>query len=107
VTTGLEITTPDWATDHIVSRAELAADPRFARLTPLQRDEMLLGIPENYLPVTTEANSSKGSLTVEKWIRARANSNQPLPDAMVEALRTADARARDAVENRFKHFLGN
>ncbi|XHS77633.1 DUF4157 domain-containing protein [Burkholderiaceae bacterium UC74_6] len=105
VTTGLPMKRTDWATDHIMSRSEIASDPRFARLTPLQRDAILLEVPENYLPMTPEANSSKLNLTVDEWIAARAAKNKPLPSEMATALRAADQRARSAVEAAFNRFL--
>jgi hypothetical protein len=105
VTTGKPMTTTNWATDHIMSRTEIARDPRFARLTPLEREAMLLEIPENYLPLTTEANSSKGGLSIDAWIAARAKSGQPLPAEVVTALRAADKRARAAVEAKFNQFV--
>lgn len=105
VTTGLPVKTTEWAVDHLMSRSEIARDPRFARLTPLQRDALLLEVPENYLPMTTEANSSKGGLSVDQWIAARASSGQPLPPHVIKALRAADARARATVEAKFKEYL--
>lgn len=104
VATGQPITT-NWATDHIMSRAEIARDPRFAQLSPAQRDDILLNVPENYLPLTAEANSSKGDLTVDEWIRARAASGRPLPGPVASALRAADRIARAAIEARFRLFL--
>jgi len=105
VTTGKPMTTANPPTDHIMPRTEIARDPRFARLTPLQREAMLLEVPENYLPLTTEANSSKGGLSVDAWIAARAKSGQPLPPEVATALRAADKRARAAVEAKFNQFL--
>lgn len=97
VTTGLPMETRNPATDHIMSRDEIASDPRFARLSPLKREEILLDVPENYLPFTTEANSSKGALSVEEWIAARAKKN-PISPEMAKALREADVRARKAID---------
>jgi hypothetical protein len=62
-------------------------------------------VPENYLPLTKEANSSKGVLTVDEWIAAREHNGQPLPSAMVNALRAADKRARAAIETFFRTHL--
>ncbi len=106
VTTGRPMTTSAWATDHLESRSEIARDPRFARLSPLDREDLLLNVPENYLPMTVEANSSKGALSVDEWIAARAADGRPLPPAMAAALRAADVRARAAVEARFR-LLGS
>jgi len=100
------MTTSAWATDHLESRSEIARDPRFARLSPLDREDLLLNVPENYLPMTVEANSSKGALSVDEWIAARAADGRPLPPAMAAALRAADVRARAAVEARFR-LLGS
>jgi hypothetical protein len=105
VTTGAPMTTSDWATDHLMSRAEISRDPRFARLSPIQRDAILLDIPENYLPMTAEANGSKGALSVKEWIAARERNGQPLPKEIIEPLLAADARARDAIEAFFKANL--
>jgi len=105
VTTGQPMKTGDWATDHIVSRTEIASDPRFARLSPLQRDAMLLEVPENYLPLTREANSSKGTLTIDQWISARESSGKPLPQDVAAALREADRRARAAIDSLFSKYL--
>jgi hypothetical protein len=105
VTTGQPMTTGDWATDHLVSRTEIARDPRFARLSPAGRDRMLLGIPKNYLPLTPEANGAKGSLTVEQWITASARAGRPFSPAIAEALRAADVAARIAIEAAFKAEL--
>ncbi|TFV50218.1 DUF4157 domain-containing protein [Bradyrhizobium niftali] len=102
VTTGAPIKGDEWAVDHIVSRNEIAADPRFRRLSPKEMDEILLDLPENYLPITKEANSSKGALSVDDWIAARASNKKPLPDAVVPALRDADKRARAAIEKYFR-----
>lgn len=105
VTTGRPLTVKNWATDHIVSRDELALDQRFLRLTPRQRDILLLEIPENYLPMSVEANGSKGALSVDQWIAARQRSNQALPPAMADALRAADQRARRAIEAKYRELL--
>jgi len=105
VTTGQPMTTTDWATDHIMARSEIARDPRFARLTPQQRDSMLLDVPENYLPITGSANSSKKGLSVKDWIAARERNHIALPKEMADALLVADARAREAVDAMFKRFL--
>lgn len=98
ITTGLPILHDDWVADHIVARSRISKDPRFARLSPIQRDAILHEIPENFLPITAEANSSKGGKSVESWIAARRRSGQPLPAEVVRALRVADARAHAAIE---------
>jgi hypothetical protein len=105
VTTGLPMKTANWATDHIMSRTEIARDPRFARLTPVQSDSMLHDVPENFLPMTTSANSSKGGLSVDGWIGARGREGAALPSDVAGALRAADKRARAAVEAKFRSFL--
>ncbi len=105
VTTGRPIEGP-WTVDHIMARSEIARDPRFARLTPWQRDAMLLDIPENYLPMTVAANSSKGGKRVARWILDRADKEIPLPDEVATALREADRRAREAIEARFRLYIG-
>jgi len=105
VTTGQPMQTGEWATDHIVSRTEIASDPRFLRCTPMQRDALLLSVPENYLPLTRQANSSKGTLTVEQWIAARARAGEPLPPEVAAAMRVADQRARAAIESLFGKFV--
>jgi hypothetical protein len=104
VTTGRPMTTSAWATDHLMSRSEIARDPRFSRLSPLDRDDILRNVPENFLPLTVEANSSKGGLSVDDWISARAAAGRPLPPDVVAVLRAADVRARAAVEARFRRF---
>jgi hypothetical protein len=104
VTTGATMSTREWAVDHIVSRSEIARDPRFARLSPLQQLDLLLGIPENYLPMTGVANSSKGGLSVPIWITARADAGRPIPPEVAVALLAADKRARDAIEAKFREF---
>jgi hypothetical protein len=104
VTTGAPMRTADWAVDHIMPRSEIARDPRFGQLSPLQQLDLLLNVQDNYLPLTGAANSSKGSLSVNDWIRARAAGNRPLPRDMVTALRAADVRARMAIEARFQSF---
>jgi len=105
VTTGMPMQSSNWATDHIVARAEIARDPRFLRLTPLQRDAMLLDIPKNYLPMTIEANSSKSDWTVDEWIALRAARGEPVPADVAAALRIADREARAAIEAQFSRFL--
>ncbi len=105
VETGQPMTTKKWAVDHIVSRTEIAADPRYNRLSPLDRDAILLNVPENYLPITTEANSSKGTLSVDEWIAARQRSGQALPKDVADALRVADQRARAAIEKFFSDHV--
>lgn len=106
IATGKPITTMDWPVDHIMSRTEIAADPRFPRLTPLQQIDMLRNIPENYLPVVLEVNSSKGGLSITEWLARRNASGRPIPPDVELALRAADVRARSAVEARFRLFLG-
>src|SRR5262249_29386637 len=98
VTTGKPMTTPDWATDHIMPRAEIARDPLDPRLSPVERDAILKQVPENYLPLTTEANSQKGDMTMREWIAYRDRLGEPLPKGFPEALTKADARARAAIE---------
>jgi hypothetical protein len=105
VTNGLPMTTADWATDHLESRVEIARDPRFARLSPAKQREILTNVPENYLPITLVANSSKGIKSVNEWIAARARTN-PIPKEMAEALRAADQRARAAIERFFQQNEG-
>ncbi len=104
VTTGLPMTS-SWHTDHLVPRAEIARDVRFALLTPAQRAGILLDVPENYLPLAGDVNSGKSDYTVDEWIARRAASNRPLPPSVVPALRAADARARAAIERAFARFL--
>jgi hypothetical protein len=105
VTTGLPMTTADWATDHVVSRTEIARDPRWARLSPSKRWEILTNVPENYLPITREANSSKGIQSVNEWIAARSRTN-PIPKDVAAGLRAADQRARAAIERFFQQNEG-
>ncbi|MFH8736169.1 DUF4157 domain-containing protein [Streptomyces sp. NPDC017964] len=105
VTTGAPMTTAAWETDHLMSRSEIAADPRFPRLTPLQRNAMLRGVPENYLPMTEQANLDKSNWTVAEWITRRQATKRPLPKNVAEALLKADRLARDAVEAKFREFL--
>ncbi|MFD0346180.1 hypothetical protein ACFQ0M_09105 [Kitasatospora aburaviensis] len=105
VTTGQPLT-GSWEVDHLVPRAEIARDPRFARLSPLQQDSILLDVPENYLPMSKQANLSKSDWTVNEWIARRAADGRPLPAAIAEALREADRLARAAIEARFGSFLG-
>ena len=105
VTTGKPIQTDDWASDHIMSRNEIASDPRFVLLDPAGRAEMLLGIPENYLPLTTEANSSKGSLKMNEWL-ARRSARDAIRLDIADALRAADRKARAAVDAKFEELLG-
>jgi len=102
VTTGRPMTTAAWATDHLVSRSEIARDPRFARLSPAGRDHMLLGIPEDLFPLTPEANGAKGGLSVEEWITARQRAGRPFSREIADALRAADLRARAAIEAAFQ-----
>ncbi|MFC8700909.1 DUF4157 domain-containing protein [Streptomyces anulatus] len=105
VTTGAPMTTAAWETDHLMSRSEIAADPRFPRLTPLQRKAMLRGVPENYLPMTEQANLDKSNWTVAEWITRRQATKRPLPKDVAEALLKADRLARAAVEAKFREFL--
>jgi hypothetical protein len=105
VTTGMPMRTADWATDHVMSRTEIASDPRFPRLSPMKRLEILLNVPENYLPFTRKANSSKGIQSVEEWIAAREKTN-PISESMKQALREADQRARAAIETFFRDNEG-
>jgi hypothetical protein len=105
VTTGKPMLTDDWASDHIMSRNEIASDPRFALLDPAGREEMLLGIPENYLPMTTEANSSKGLLTMNEWL-AKRSAGATIRSDISDALRAADRVARAAVEEKFQKLVG-
>jgi hypothetical protein len=106
VTTGKPMLTDDWASDHIMSRKEIASDPRFVLLDPAGREEMLLGIKENYLPMTTEANSSKGSMTMNEWL-AKRSVKEPIHPDIANALRAVDQKARAAVEAKFEELLGN
>jgi hypothetical protein len=103
VTTGAPITSTNWTVDHIVSRAEIAADPRFAALTPLQQLDLLLDVPENYLPLTRSVNSSKGPLSIPDWLRGRPAGRAIRPD-IAKALLAAHARAKAAIDARFRSF---
>ncbi|WP_141976287.1 hypothetical protein [Saccharothrix saharensis] len=106
VTTGAPMTaTTRWSTDHLMPRAEIARDPRFPRLTPPQRNSVLLDVPENYLPLPNGVNSEKNDRTIEEWIAWRAAAGRPLPQAVADALRAADVRARAAIEALFNRFL--
>lgn len=105
VTTGAAMTSTRWSTDHLMPRTEIARDPRFARLTPPQRNSMLLDVPENYLPLPYGVNSEKNNRTIEEWIAWRAAAGRPLPQAVADALRAADVRARAAIEAMFNRFL--
>ena len=104
VMTGRPISGP-WAVDHIMSRAEIARDSRFARLSPWQRDEILLEVRENYLPLTAAANSSKGSKPVTQWLADLEREGTQIPEEIAAALREADERARKAIEDKFQEFL--
>jgi hypothetical protein len=109
VTTGKPMTARDlvtWEADHIMPRAEISRDPRFARLTPSQREFILLDIPENYMPLTKSANGSKSGRTIPEWIANRAQNKNPVPGHLIEPLAKADQVARAAVEAAFKRFLG-
>ncbi|MFG2995251.1 DUF4157 domain-containing protein [Streptomyces sp. NPDC048340] len=97
VETGQPMTTGDWATDHIMSRSEISKLPEFQRLSPAEQRFVLLEVPENFLPMTAEANGSKGNRSVADWIAARRAAGDPLPPDVVEALLAADARARAAI----------
>lgn len=105
VTTGSPMNTADWATDHLMSRTEIAQDPRYARLSPAKRREILTKVRENFLPMTREANSSKGAQTVNEWIAGRPETKR-IPDDMAKALRAADKLARDAIEQFFRDNEG-
>ncbi|MER5603946.1 DUF4157 domain-containing protein [Streptomyces sp. NPDC002265] len=105
VTTGAPMSTDAWETDHLMPRSEIAADPRFPRLTPLQRDAMLRNVAENYLPMTEQANLNKSNWTVAEWIIRRQAAKRPLPKDVAEALLKADRLAREAVEAKFREFL--
>jgi hypothetical protein len=107
VTTGTPMATGTaWSTDHIMSRNEIASDPRFILLDSAGRDTMINGITENFLPITIEANSSKLNLTMNQWLAARTRNSNPIPPRMAAALREADKRARAAVEAMFIKLLG-
>jgi len=104
VTTGAPMARETWQADHIMSRSEIGRDPRFRRLTPLQRDEILNEVPENYLPLRDFVNEHvKRGLTVEEFIQQQ---QPPFPTEVADALRAADVRARKAIEAKFQQFLG-
>ncbi|MFD3401571.1 hypothetical protein ACFWUU_12865 [Kribbella sp. NPDC058693] len=104
VTTGGPMSRETWQADHIMSRSEIGRDPRFSRLTPLQRDEILNEVPQNYLPLRDFVNEHvKRGLTVEQFIQQH---QPPFPADVAAALRAADQRARAAIEAKFRQFLG-
>lgn len=104
VTTGGTMARDTWQADHIMSRSEIGRDPRFSKLTPLQREEILNDVPENYLPLRDVINEHvKRGLTVEQFIQQH---QPPFPPEVAAALRAADARARKAIEAKFQQFLG-
>lgn len=105
VTTGKPMETDSWASDHIMSRNEIANDPRFHLLDPEQRWQMIHGIPENFLPFTKAANSSKGKKSISQWLASPAGKKS-IPDDVAEALRVADKAARAAVEQKFLDLVG-
>ena len=105
VTTGLPMKSDAWAVDHIMSRTEIASDPRFILLDEAGRKKMIFGIPENYMPITIEANSSKLNKSVPKWLVDRARDGKPIPADMAAALRELDDQARKAVEAMFDELL--
>jgi hypothetical protein len=104
VTTGKPIE-GDWATDHLMSRSEIAKDPRFKRLDPAGREEILRNVPENYLPITPAANSSKLNRTISEWLAALARKGKPVDWRIAKGLREADKLARAAVEKKFQDLL--
>jgi hypothetical protein len=105
VTTGKPMETDVWETDHIMSKNEIAHDPRFGLLDAEGRWQMINEIPENYLPLTKSANGQKGDMTVNEWLAYRTRKN-PIPSEMADALRAADKAARDAVEAKFLELVG-
>src|SRR5262249_15772145 len=62
--------------DHIHPVDEIVREPGFARLTPTQQREVL-ELQENYMPLSREANSSKGNLTMDEWFKTPKGSNVP------------------------------
>jgi hypothetical protein len=105
ITTAKPMDSDSWATDHIMSRKEIASDPRFGLLDPQARADMIHRIPENFLPLTKSANSSKGKRSVRQWLASRSGKKD-IPSEMRAALRAADAEARKAVEARFRALVG-
>ncbi|HEX5005757.1 MAG TPA: hypothetical protein VFV70_01515 [Hyphomonadaceae bacterium] len=95
----------EWATDHLMSRSEIASDPRFKLLDPAGRVEMMQNIPENYLPLTGAANSSKLNRTVAEWLAALGRNGTEIDPNIAKALRKADELARAAVEEKFQELL--
>ena len=106
VTTGRPMETDSWASDHIMSRNEIARDPRFLQLDAEGRWQMIHGVPENFLPFTTAANSSKGPKSINRWLAQRVGKKS-IPSDVAKALRAVDKTARAAVEQRFLELVGH
>jgi hypothetical protein len=97
--------TGSWTVDHIVPRTRIAADPRFWRLTPANRQTIMLGVEANYLPLSGAANSSKGGSSVAAWAERLRAEGRPLRGDILAALLEAELRAREAVEQAFVRLL--
>ena len=72
------------------------------RLKPAQQREVL-ELQENYFPLSAEANSSKGSLTMDEWFKTPVGSKIPLN--LRPALREVEQRAQQAVEHHMDDLL--
>ena len=107
VMTGKPIEGDSWATDHLMSRNEIARDPRFSLLDADGRWQMINDIPENFLPLSKSANSSKGKKSIKSWLaKLSGKKSNTMPKDMADALRAADEAARAAVEARFRKLVG-
>jgi len=88
--------------DHIHPVEKILRDPRFGRLTPDQQRE-ILELQKNYFPLSAEANSSKGSLTMDEWFKTPVG--RKIPQNLREPLRQVEKGAKEAVERRMEDFL--
>jgi hypothetical protein len=103
VTTGKEIKPEDISPDHIYALKRIAREPGFNRLTPEQQLE-IAELTKNYMPMTEEANSSKGGRTMEEWFKTPEGSKVPpdLRKVLIETQERARTHVREQIEKMIK-----
>ena len=90
--------------DHIYPVDKIIREPGFGRLKPAQQRE-ILELKSNYIPLSINANSSKGSMTMNEWFKTPTGKN--VPAKLRPLLRQAEKRAKAAVRARIAEMLGS
>jgi len=106
VTTGKELKPEEISPDHLWPLKRVAEESGIIRLTPKQQLK-IAELPENYLPMSKTANSSKRERTMEEWFKTQEGSKVPkdLQDMLIKAQERGRARVQEEIQKMIKQNM--